>query len=177
VTRAGGTGLLIALLVGGAGGAGADPPVARAGLNLRSELGTHPLRLDLALATGRLELAAVLDPMFWTDGQNDIDLLASWQANRIWGLFGGLRSTSLGIQGGRQWHEKLVLGVSAPLGRAGPTGFLLRWGGELSTLLVKHSGGLPAETISFASGRDFIDLVNIGMFVRVLYARELGGGH
>jgi hypothetical protein len=38
-------------------------------------------------------------------------------------------------------------------------------------VLVKHGAGLPSEWISFASGRDFVDLVNFGMFVTVEYAR------
>ena len=41
---------------------------------------------------------------------------------------------------------------------------------ELATVIIKHGGDLPSDWISFASGRDFIDLVNFGMFVTVEYA-------
>ena len=52
--------------------------------------------------------------MFWTDGQFDTD--RSWAAcKRAWGLLGGWRTSTIGILGGTEFQEKLVLGVGAPL--------------------------------------------------------------
>ena len=51
----------------------------------------------------------VLDPMFWTDGQHDIDAFAFWSpCSRAWGLLGGGRTGSIGLLG------------SASLGSSGP---------------------------------------------------------
>jgi hypothetical protein len=142
-----------------------------AGLNLRAELGTHPVRAGGGYQRGDLDLSLVLDPMFWTDGQVDTDVLASW--GKTWAVIGGFRTTWIGIEGGRQYQEKLVLGVGAPLPRIGDLPVRARWAFEATTLVVKHGGDLPTSWISFATGRDFIDLVNVGMWVSFEYARAL----
>ena len=36
-------------------------------------------------------------------------------------------------------------------------------------MVVKHGGGLPTDWISFEQGRDFVDLINFGMFVTFEY--------
>jgi hypothetical protein len=113
-----------------------------AGLNLRGDLGTHPIRAGAGVELGRVDTTLVLDPMFWTDGL-----------------------------GGTQFQQKLLVGVGAPLPQLGP--FRSRFSFELATVVVKHGADLPADWISFATGRDFIDLVNFGMFLTVEYARAL----
>ena len=45
------------------------------GLNLRTDFGTHPLRIDGGVRFDRFDVILVLDPMFWLDGQSDNDLL------------------------------------------------------------------------------------------------------
>ena len=148
-------------------------PRWHAGLNLRAELSTHPIRVGGGVQTEYVDTMLVLDPMFWTDGQHDIDAIAFWApCYRAWGLFGGWRTSSIGILGGTQFHEKLLIGVGAPLPRL-TTFIRARWSFELATVLVKHGADLPSDWISFASGRDFIDLVNFGMFVTIEYDRAL----
>jgi len=140
-----------------------------AGINLRTELGTHPMRINGGMRIDPLELNLVLDPMFWTDGQHDLDLVGTTSVNESGlGVLVGLRSTSIGLSGGRHFHELLLLGISAPLAGFGDA-LGATWGFELGTVVLKHGAGLPTETISFASGRDFIDLVNFAMFVRFDY--------
>lgn len=148
-----------------------SPSFWHAGLNVRTELGTHPIRVGAGVQTGELDVTLVLDPMFWTDGQIDLDLLGEWQiADSGWGLVGGLRWTSIGVGDGRQSQDKVLLGVGAPLaGRAGAP-FRVRWTFEAAAVVVKHGAGLPTDWISFASGRDFIDLINFSMFVSLDYA-------
>jgi hypothetical protein len=158
-----------------ASGASADSALHswHAGLNLRTELGTHPIRADGGIDLGSVELTLVLDPMFWTDGQHDIDLLSAWPVTSGGlAVLGGVRTTSLGLTGGRHWQDKLLLGVTAPIGGFGDS-LRVVWGFELATVVVKHGADLPAEWISFDSGRDFIDLVNFAMFVRFDYASAL----
>ncbi|HEY5926438.1 MAG TPA: hypothetical protein VIV11_32350 [Kofleriaceae bacterium] len=143
-----------------------------AGLNLRADLGTHPIRAGGGIQLEYVDLTLVLDPMFWTDGQHDIDALAFWApCPRAWGLFGGWRTSTIAIVDGTQLHQKLLAGIGAPLPRLGP--FHARWSFELATVIVKHGGGLPSDWISFASGRDFIDLVNFGMFVSLDYGKPI----
>src|SRR6185503_19093824 len=89
-----------------------------AGLNLRADLGTHPIRIGGGVQTTYVDTTLVLDPMFWTDGQHDIDALAFWApCTRAWGLFGGWRASAIGILGGRQIQEKFLAGIGAPLPR------------------------------------------------------------
>ncbi len=159
----------VALALGGV--ASADRRV-HGGLNLRADLGTHPIRIGGGVQLGQFDTTLVLDPMFWTDHQVDTDALVFWApCRRAWGLFGGWRTSTIGILGGTQFQEKLLLGIGAPLPQLGP--FRARWSFELATVIVKHGADLPSDWISFASGRDFIDLVNFGMFVSIEYGREI----
>lgn len=156
----------------------AAPAAARAdawhaGLNLRADPGTHPIRAGGGAEIGPLDTALVLDPMWWTDGQHDIDLLATWRvSSRGLGILTGWRTSAIGIADGHQLQQKLVLGVGGPIPIFGAP-LRMRWAFELATVVVKHGAGLPTETLSFESGRDFVDLVNFGMFVTVEYASAL----
>jgi hypothetical protein len=162
----------VVALVGAPRAAGAERSW-HAGLNLRAELGTHPIRAGGGVGLGNLDVNLTLDPMFWTDGQHDVDLIAGWSpCPRGWGPIAGWRTTAIGLAGGNQYQHKLVVGVSAPL-PAFSRRIRARWAFELATVIVKHGGDLPSEWISFATGRDFIDLVNFGMFVRIEYAAGL----
>lgn len=143
-----------------------------AGLDLRAELGTHPIRAGGGIQRGSIDTTLILDPMFWTDGQHDLDLLVHWfPCKRGWGLLGGWRTSAIGLEGGAQLQQKLLLGVAAALPDLGP--FRARWSFELATLIVKHGGDLPTDWISFATGRDFIDLINFGTFVSIEYVGSL----
>ncbi len=148
----------------------AAEPTYHGGLDLRAELGTHPIRVGGGVDFGAVDTLLVLDPMFWTDDQHDLDLLAFYEGASGWGPLLGWRTTIIGIAGGSQKQQKLVLGVGAPLPRIGELPIRARWAFELTALVVKHGGDLPSQWISFASGRDFIDLLNFGMFVTVEYA-------
>jgi len=160
--------ILTVLLLAGAGGVAHAGPDWHAGLDLRGDLGTHPIRVGGGLQLGHVDTMLVLDPMFWTDGQHDLDLLASF--GEKYSLLAGWRTTTIGIAGGHQFQQKLIIGVGAPLPMIGGGSIRARWAAELATVIVKHGGDLPTEMISFASGRDFIDLINFGMFVTFEYA-------
>ena len=64
-----------------------------------------------------------------------------------------------------------MLGIGAPLPQLGSLPIRARWAFEAAAVIVKHGGGLPTDFISFAEGRDFIDLINFGMFITVEYGR------
>jgi hypothetical protein len=130
----------------------------------------HPIRLDLGAQWSDLDLLLVLDPMFFTDAQLSTDLIAQWRSDLGVALFGGWRLTTIPLLEGAQFQHNLLLGAGAELPRW--FGGLLggQVGLELASVLLKHGGGIPAETISFASGRHYIDLVNLALFLRL----ELG---
>jgi len=139
-----------------------------AGLNLRPDNGAHQIRVMAGLDAGALDLSLTLDPMVITDGQLDTDLLATVKLTDTgWGFITGVRNTRIGILGGNEFQEKLILGVSAPLPLLGDLPVRLRFGFEAAAVIVKHGADLPTDWISFAQGRDFIDLINLGMYVTV----------
>jgi hypothetical protein len=141
-----------------------------AGLDVRGDIGTHTIRAGGGVQLGHFDTMLVLDPMFWTDGQNDLDAYTFWApCPRAWGILAGWRTSTIGLLDGTQYQEKLVLGIGAPLPNL-TKHIRSRFVFELATLVVKHGAGLPTDWISFATGRDFIDLVNFGMFITVEYA-------
>ncbi len=145
------------------------------GLNLRTDLGTHPLRLDLVWRTERTDLALVLDPMFWTDGQSSTDLIMSFLLDNTLQPLVGWRLHTIKLPEARQLQHNLVAGLGLALPSFWKNRLKGQWGFELATTIVKHGGNLPAETISFASARNYLDLVNFGMFARFDFHIPLGG--
>jgi hypothetical protein len=140
--------------------------VPHAGLNLRADNGAHPLRVIAGIDGGAVDVSLTLDPMVITDGQLDTDLLATVKVtDGGWGIITGWRTTRIGILGGNEYQEKLVLGVGSPLPLFGDLSVRMRWGLEAATVIVKHGAGLPTDWISFQQGRDFVDLINFGMYV------------
>ena len=144
-----------------------------AGLNLRSELGTHPVRVDGGVRLGRVDLIAVLDPMFWTDGEIDVDLIGALHVGSSgYAVFGGWRPASISIaHDARQFQHAVLVGALGPLPRIGP--FDLAWGFEVAAVVVKHGGALPTDTLSLDTMADVGDNVNLSMFLRVGYGDAL----
>lgn len=151
-----------------------------AGLDLRTEVGTHPVRIAAGMRRGALDLVAVLDPMAAFDGQIDTDLQLSWRPGggmdgQGWAAMLGWRLTAIGsLAGGRQLHEKLLLGTAAPLptfwdGRLQPS-----FGAELGLTVLKHGGGLPSEAIGFSSARAYIDQVQFALWLRFAWRFPIG---
>lgn len=163
------------LLVGSSAASALTPPGSRdapgsksfnAGLNLRTDLGAHPLRVDLGFRTRRTDYLLVLDPMFWTDGQSSTDFIFGWRfANRVQPI-AGWRLNTIKLPESRQFQQNLLLGVALDLPSFWRDRLRGQWGFEMAMTLFKHGGGVPTETISFASARSYLDLVNFGMFAR-----------
>jgi hypothetical protein len=156
---------LVALIYARAAGAETS---GHGGLNLRADSGAHPVRATAGIDVGGLDVSLTLDPMVLTDGQFDADLLSTTKlSDGGFGFVLGWRTTSIGILGGTQSQEKLVLGIGAPLPVSPP--LRIHWTFEATAMVVKHGGGLPTDWISFEQGRDFVDLINFGMFVTFEY--------
>ena len=147
-----------------------------AGVNLRTDLGTHPIRVDGGVRWGAWDAIVALDfgGLIHGDGQHDLDLMAVWRALPAgWGLLMGWRITAFEQPDGVQLQEKLLLGTTAQLPALWSGAIRAQVGFELASLILKHGGGLPAETISLSSGRHYIDHLNFGMFLRFEYASAL----
>lgn len=167
-------GVIAALLLAPASPAGAeDPPASdwHLGLNLRPELAVHPVRIGGGLRARSIDFIAVLDPLFWTDGVIDSDLLIeSWFA-RSFSLFGGWRPTAIDLGDGHQLQHRLLLGAGAALPDLPVDSIRARVGFELAILLYKHGAGLPSDGLSF--DRSASDHLSVGAYLQVEYASAL----
>ena len=103
------------------------------GLNVRPDVGTHPIRIDGGLRAQGWDFILAVDPMFWTDGQTDSDLLAVKRSDAGWQVFLGWRLTTIGIAEGTQFQEKLLLGLGGDLPRISDF-FRATFGFELAAL-------------------------------------------
>jgi hypothetical protein len=145
------------------------------GLNLRTDLGAHPIRLDMGVRWEMVDVVLVVDPMVFTDGLMSTDLLLMWRTPIGVAPLAGWRLNTLNVIDGPQMQQNLVVGAAGDLPR-----FFGGWlrgqaGLELAATIVRHGGGLPAEMIGFSSGRSYIDLLNFALFLRGEFAVPLGG--
>ena len=140
------------------------------GLNLRTDFGTHPWRLDGGVRIRRFDFIVVVDPMAFLDGQHDLDLLATMEFAPGWAYLAGWRATAIMVAGGTQWQEKSILGLVVSPEPLAHGHIRAHFGVELDILWVKHGGGLPTKTLDFQ--RDDLDFFNFGMFARFEYASK-----
>lgn len=141
------------------------------GLNLRTDLGVHPLRVDIGFRLPKLEVLLIADPMFVFDKQSSTDLIFFFTPKKVH-PYAGWRMTTIGLVDGRQFQQNLLVGVGLALPEFLDGRLRGQWGFELAMATVKHGGGLPSETLSFGSARSYLDLVNFAMFAR--YDFQLG---
>ena len=137
------------------------------GIEVRTDLRTHPVRIPFGMRFQRIDTSLVVDPLVLADGQHDGDLTLEWR--RCAGepaLLVGWRTSTIDLAGGHQWHESSLFGVTAQLGRR--SWFSVRFGAELAVLWIKHGGDLPASWIGL--DRAITDRIRFGMFVRLEYA-------
>jgi hypothetical protein len=137
------------------------------GINLRTDLGTHPLRIDGGVRYKQLDFILVLDPMYFTDQQSSTDLIAEWRGKNGFSPVLGWRFNTVGLVDGTQTQHNLLLGGALDTPRFLDGRIRGQAGMELAMMLVKHGGGGPVETIGFSSGRRFVDFVNFALFLRI----------
>jgi hypothetical protein len=142
------------------------------GLDLRSDLGTHQVRLATGLRSCVWDTTLVLDPMFGFDGEHDLDLLIErLLAGGRLAVLAGWRWSAVAVASGFHHQQRSVLGVTAAFPDLADGRFRSRVSLELATLWVKHGGGVGADWISL--DRNFLDHVAFGLFVRIEYASRL----
>ena len=155
---------MIAIL--GAPGVGAADELRawHAGLALRSDLGTHAARLAGGIRLAQWDFTLIVDPLVAIDDVHDLDALVERALGTSrWAALAGVRVSSIGLDGGRRWQDKLVLGVTAALPPLGP--LRGRFGLELATLVVAHGGGTGTAWLD--GGRTWIDAFQLGLFARM----------
>jgi len=142
-----------------------------AGLDVRTDLGTHHTRLALGYRACAWDTTLVLDPMVVLDGQHDLDLIGEYYFGPRVGVLAGIRVSTVAVDGGHHVQDRTLVGVTG----LGPTFFdgalRTKFSLELATLWVKHGGGTPTSWIS--ADRDLVDHFALGLFVRIEYARGI----
>jgi hypothetical protein len=162
--------------LGIAGTVRAEPEVVpaswslHAGPNLRTDIGPHRVRLDVGVQHAAWSLTLVVDPKVVVQGtQNDGDVLVEREIRSQWWVLAGWRTSWISIDRGRQWQHSLLLGGTAELPRLLGGRIVPRGGLELQATTLRHGNGLPTQWISFASQRDYQDLLSVNLFLRLHY--------
>jgi len=162
--------VVVAALAMVSGSAQADQ-LFHAGLDMRTDLGAHHTRVPIGIRTAQWDGTLVVDPMFLLDGQHDLDLLGEYYFGPRIGVFIGWRWSAIAVAGGVHNQQRSLVGITG----LGPMFFngALRTSAsvELSTLWLKHGGGVDMDWIS--ADRNLHDSFGLGIFVRVEYARGL----
>jgi hypothetical protein len=142
-----------------------------AGLDVRTDLGTHHTRLALGYRTCVWDTTLVLDPMVVLDGQHDLDLMVEYFFGARVGVLAGLRWSAVAVADGLHHQDRTFVGITG----VGPSfwdgALRTKFSLELGTLWVKHGGG--AETDWISADRNLIDHFALGLFIRIEYARPL----
>lgn len=137
------------------------------GINLRTDLGTHPLRIDGGVRYKQLDFVLVLDPMYFLDEQSSTDIFAEWRGKNGLSPLLGWRFNTIGLIDGSQVQHNLLVGGALDTPKFLDGRIRGQVGLEMAMMLVKHGGGGPVETIGFSSGRRFVDFVNFALFLRI----------
>lgn len=150
----------------------AQPPVKspwgfHGGINLRTDLGTHPFRIDGGVRYKQLDFILVLDPMYFLDQQSSTDILAEWRGKNGFSPVLGWRFNTIGLVDASQVQHNLILAGALDTPKFWDGRLRGQAGLELAMMLVKHGGGGPVETIGFSEGRRFVDFVNFALFLRI----------
>lgn len=142
-------------------------PHFHGGLDIRTDLGTHPIRAALGVRRGSWDGTVVLDPYALLDGQHDLDLLAEHYFGPRIGVLVGWRWTAISVHDGLLSQQRSVVGVTG----IGPTFGPIHTSAslELAVLWVKHGAGTMTEWIS--ADRNLLDHFGFGLFVRFDYVR------
>ena len=142
-------------------------PHFHAGLDVRTDLGTHPIRVALGVRRGANDGTLVLDPYAFLDGQHDLDALFEHFFGPRVGILAGWRWTAISVNDGLLNQQRSVVGVTGIGPTFGPVHTSASL--ELAVLWVKHGAGTMTEWIS--ADRNLLDHVGFGLFVRFDYVR------
>ncbi|HUQ05388.1 MAG TPA: hypothetical protein VM261_22955 [Kofleriaceae bacterium] len=146
---------------------------AHVGVNLRTDPGVHQARLHAGVARGALEATLVVDPLYVTDGEHDLDLVGGWRpsdAHRAWAVVGGWRTVTFDLGDGTRVHQHLLAGASVTLPCL-VRGVRAELGLELAFLAVQHGAELGTEW--FPTDDRVLDVIQPAMYLRLEHAWDL----
>ena len=142
-----------------------------AGVEIRPGYAVRPLRLGGGAGSGQFEARVVFDPLAFVDGIHDLDVSgAYWFGDSGYSLSAGWRPTTLFLTDGTEWQHSVLLGALARLPTFGLASFRALFGLELSAMLFRHGGGLPAETNCFCDGAITSETLGFAALLRIEYA-------
>ena len=153
-----------------AGGAYAERSF-HAGIDGRTDFGTHPVRVPVGIRSCSWDATLVLDPMVVLDGEHTLDAIGEWYAGSRIALLFGWRWSALGVADGTHHQQRSLVGVTLVGPDFWDRRIRTRASLELATLWVKHGGGAATDWISI--DRNFLDHLGLGLSVRVEYALPL----
>lgn len=143
------------------------------GLEGRSDLWRHPLRLATGVSFGALDLTLITDPGVIFDGKHEADLLVGWWfIPHAWQLAIGFRNSSMPVLHGRRYDEALVLGLDAALPKLDGKHLRATVGVTLALDLYRHGGGIPARSLP-SRVPDLADFISFGFNARFEWAGAL----
>lgn len=141
---------------------------AHVGVNLRTDTGVHQARIDGGVRIGAVDAIIVVDPLVFTDGEHDLDVLARWQPNDLgahagWALLVGWRLATIDLADGYRFHENLLVGATADLPCL-VRGVRAQFGVELAITAVRHGAGLGTNWLP--TDDRVLDVIQPAMFLR-----------
>lgn len=140
------------------------------GLQLRADPGIHQARLHGGVRTERFDATLVVDPLYLTDGEHDLDLVVGWRASPAhpaWAIGGGWRMVTFDLPTGTRVHQNLLASATATLpclvrGVRAEVGF------EVAFVVVQHGGGFDAEI--FPTDDRVLDVIQPSIYLRIEHA-------
>jgi hypothetical protein len=169
--------VVVVVVVALAAATGARPArgerTAFAGVDVRTDLGTHMWRLSAGLGAGCTSLTVVVDPLGYRGIQHDTEAFVEREVSATgWAVLGGWRVGATRVLGTGYFHQKPFVGVSAPMPRMLGGRLRARFAGEVELTLVSHGSSLP-EVWLWQRDEIVRDGLDIGFFLRVEYVRGL----
>jgi hypothetical protein len=144
-----------------------------AGIQLRSDPGVHQARVHGGVRAGAIEATLVLDPLYLTDGEHDLDAVVGWRpsaAHPAWAVTGGWRLVTFDLGAGTRVHQHVLVGASVTLPCL-VRGVRAELGLELAFVAAQHGAGLGTEW--FPTDDRVLDVIQPAMSLRIEHAWDL----
>ncbi|KAB2905995.1 MAG: hypothetical protein F9K40_06585 [Kofleriaceae bacterium] len=146
---------------------------ALVGVQLRTDPGVHQARVHGGVRGERFEATLVVDPLYFTDGEHDLDLVGAWRpsaAHPAWAVTAGWRTVTFDLAGGTRLHQHLLAGATVTLPCV-VRGVRAELGFELAFVAVQHGAGLGTDV--FPTDDRVLDVIQPAMYLRIEHAWEL----
>ena len=148
-----------------------DAALWHAGVEVRPGYAVRPLRIGGGIGHEQLEARLVFDPLAFVDGIHDLDVSGAYRlGDSGYSLSAGWRATTVFLTDGSEWQHSVLLGALARLPTLGLASFRALFGLELSAMLFRHGGGVPAQTNCFCDGVIASETLGFATLLKLEYA-------